>query len=67
MARHGGHGRGHRAGESRGGRLVRRRRRRWGELLEVVPHEGADHKVLVCAADEEGERSGGNESKRCMA
>ena len=48
MARHGGHGRGHRAGEPRCLRLGRG----GGELLEVVPHEGADHKVLVCAADE---------------
>ena len=48
MARHGGHGRGHGAGEPRCLRLGRG----GGELLEVVPHEGADHKVLVCGADE---------------
>ena len=50
MAGHGGHGRVDGAGEPRRG-LLGGGGGGGGELLEVVPHEGADHKVLVCVAE----------------
>ena len=60
MAGHGGHGRVDGAGEPRllGGGGVGGV---GGELLEVVPHEGADHKVLVCGL---GRKEGKYQNKR---